>query len=1472
MTSEHSARFRPTRAGIVNLWDYRDEEFVFADGRLVLRGPNGSGKTKALEVLFPFVLDGRIEPRRLNPFASEERTMRSNLLYRGQESEHSYVWMEFGDGTRHVTVGVGLRASKQNDQVRRWYFVADGRVGVDFSLLSVDDRPVRQKELAEQLAPGSVTVKSTDYRAAVDERMFGLGAERYEQLLTLVLTLRRPQLAKNLDPKSLSQALTDGLRPLDPGLVAEAAGSFADMEAVQQTLANVVAADEAARSFVADYTTYVRTHARGAADRVTERLGEVSAAGDAMAAAWVERRAARAARADAESEKRAAATGLGELQGRMESLRASPAYRDREQLTKQASLVDELAVAARQAANRAAAATAAVARRREQHRTAEESLHQATAELARASGAASAAAVDAGIEWGDGADEAGARGVGPGRGAGDAGDGAGLAGGGAGDAGGVDGAGVAGDAAGGAVGGAGARGLATRAEARYAARMAEIANVRAAMSAAKAAQQARAGAETRMEQAEATRIAAVEALAVEEAALLDARERCEAALADWAQRHGSVLGTIAAAHADSDSASPQPELPEALAGIVGEIAAGSGGSLSARFDADGAPAVAGAHADTARGTEQLRAVDAELAGMQVSRDQIVAEKDDAPPRFAARVGDRADRVGAPLWQLVRFADGIDDASAAGIEAALHAANLLDAWVLPGEEIGHPDSDTVLAPLPAAQRPSSATLADVLIADDPIDVPAERVRAVLASVRFDPRPSLDPAASPAAAPTISDSGWFASGLQVGAHHTPAAQYIGATARARRRVQRLSDLDLEIAAARGRATELRETIAAAGELLGQIAAAKADLPATAAIRNSRQRVDRDAGRLAATAAAAAQARAVLDQATALQSSAEAEAHHVARARNLAAETPTLDAVAAAVEAFRRAVTDILAAHRALADRRSRHAAAAEELVAAVEAEAGDLTQADQATADQARRQAELDTLRSSIGAGAEQLDQELADTARAIRDATARTKAADAMVTPAIERDGATEQTCASACALLGRAIVECQRECTALRPFAGSELREILDVDGDLAWPATDAAWPDPTEAAEAAQRELAAGASYLVEPIPQAVRLLHQAITAATGQLKPTESSLKSSNTRVSSGLEVLAARLSAAGHDYRPTWDSPDGIIVVQVVQEAGYTPIGRFAQSIAADRREQEQLLSESERRILEDALLGRLAQQIHDRTLAARDLIDQMAREMRSRRMSSGAAVGIKWVPTDDADDAIREVNSLLARDAARLDGGDLARLRAHFAARIKDLRAARPDRSFIDILGEALDYRRWRMFQLSLIAPDGTAERLTRARHSTLSGGEQSVSLHLPLFAAAHVMLGSARPGAPRLVALDEAFAGIDDTGRGELLGMTVDFDLDLFMTGHDLWATYASVPGCAHYDLSHSAMEHTVSALLLVWNGGELAAETSGGETSLAAALGSPGTRRVDRSDAPTLGENTGLVFGEPAAAAQEAIK
>ena len=55
-------RWQPSRAGMLNVWRYYDEVFTFHRGRLLLRGPNGTGKSKALELLLPFLLDANLRP------------------------------------------------------------------------------------------------------------------------------------------------------------------------------------------------------------------------------------------------------------------------------------------------------------------------------------------------------------------------------------------------------------------------------------------------------------------------------------------------------------------------------------------------------------------------------------------------------------------------------------------------------------------------------------------------------------------------------------------------------------------------------------------------------------------------------------------------------------------------------------------------------------------------------------------------------------------------------------------------------------------------------------------------------------------------------------------------------------------------------------------------------------------------------------------------------------------------------------------------------------------------------------------------------------------------------------------------------------------------------------------------------------------------------------------------------------------
>lgn len=396
-------RFVPTRAGIINLWDYRDQEFCFADGRIVLRGPNGSGKTKALEVLFPFVLDGRIEPRRLNPFAGEERTMKSNLLYRKQESAYSYVWMEFARGTwaepETVTVGIGMRATRSSDKVTRWYFVADGRVGVDFSLLGPDDRPLTRKQLAEQIGGDAIMDRPVEYRAAIDARMFGLGQQRYDQLINLILTLRRPQLAKNLDPRGLSQALTDGLRPLDEQLILDAARSFSDMEEVGRTLEGLVQADSATRAFVGVYRKYLAVQAKTDIDQVRVRLDAVTHAGTALHAAAALRQRRDADRAAVETRAEDADRAYEQALSDRETLQRSSAYEGKQQLDDLADAVRRLETSSAVHRDKALKARQTVDQRAQESERAQAAVQHATSALSRGEDELRSAAEEAGIGW-----------------------------------------------------------------------------------------------------------------------------------------------------------------------------------------------------------------------------------------------------------------------------------------------------------------------------------------------------------------------------------------------------------------------------------------------------------------------------------------------------------------------------------------------------------------------------------------------------------------------------------------------------------------------------------------------------------------------------------------------------------------------------------------------------------------------------------------------------------------------------------------------------------------------------------------------------------------------------------------------------------------------------------------------------------------------------------------------------------------
>ena len=72
--TDPTPRYRLERAGIRNVWQYDDHVLEFAEGRLLLRGRNGAGKSKALEMLLPFLLDGDV--RRLDTTGTNRTSLR----------------------------------------------------------------------------------------------------------------------------------------------------------------------------------------------------------------------------------------------------------------------------------------------------------------------------------------------------------------------------------------------------------------------------------------------------------------------------------------------------------------------------------------------------------------------------------------------------------------------------------------------------------------------------------------------------------------------------------------------------------------------------------------------------------------------------------------------------------------------------------------------------------------------------------------------------------------------------------------------------------------------------------------------------------------------------------------------------------------------------------------------------------------------------------------------------------------------------------------------------------------------------------------------------------------------------------------------------------------------------------------------------------------------------------------------------
>ena len=399
-------RWQPLRVGLVNLFHYDEEIFPFCDGHLLLRGNNGTGKSKVLALTLPFLLDGRLAPARVEPDGDPGKRMEWNLLLGGKHSERQgYAWIEFGrldaDGTaRTLTAGCGLRAVAERP-VQSWFFVTDQRIGEALSLIDSHDRTLGRDRLKEALAGrGEVYDQAARYRRALDEALFHLGEPRYEALIQLLIQLRQPQLSKRPDERALSHALTEALPPLDQGVLADVAEAFRNLDAERDELAALEDTRTAVEQFLHHYRAYARIAGRRRAREVRqaqsryEKLGSElgqrhEALGEALTA---ERDLARAATEQEEA--------LADARTEADALRAPEAMRSARELelaeqdaTKEARRADDAEAEERRLQKELERQGARLAHHRERSQASAERLAGASSEAA--AGARAAALEDA---------------------------------------------------------------------------------------------------------------------------------------------------------------------------------------------------------------------------------------------------------------------------------------------------------------------------------------------------------------------------------------------------------------------------------------------------------------------------------------------------------------------------------------------------------------------------------------------------------------------------------------------------------------------------------------------------------------------------------------------------------------------------------------------------------------------------------------------------------------------------------------------------------------------------------------------------------------------------------------------------------------------------------------------------------------------------------------------------------------------
>ncbi|MFJ6730540.1 SbcC/MukB-like Walker B domain-containing protein [Streptomyces sp. NPDC091281] len=272
-TGRFGGRWRLVGAGLSNVWRYGDLDLPAASGRLLLRGPNGTGKTTALEALWPYLLDlnaaklaaGKARPTTLKLLMSDGAPAKGR--------RYGYLWLTFAapagepasntpDGTADGIVSFGVRlqySPSSTPAVRVVPFTVPGRPLKDLALRGPRNSALEHEEFSDtvEAAGGRVFAEPEDYIEELAARIWSTTSGELRLLASRLREVRNPTLLGDVSPAAAADALRQSL----PGVAEDVLTATAEALAESDTTRDAFQRDEHAATLLEEFARVWTGHA-----------------------------------------------------------------------------------------------------------------------------------------------------------------------------------------------------------------------------------------------------------------------------------------------------------------------------------------------------------------------------------------------------------------------------------------------------------------------------------------------------------------------------------------------------------------------------------------------------------------------------------------------------------------------------------------------------------------------------------------------------------------------------------------------------------------------------------------------------------------------------------------------------------------------------------------------------------------------------------------------------------------------------------------------------------------------------------------------------------------------------------------------------------------------------------------------------------------------------------------------------------